>query len=208
MDGAEGGTGAAPLEFSDSVGTPLNEGLSFVHNALIGAGLRDQIRIIASGKINTGFQMATKVALGADLCNAARAMMFAIGCIQALKCNTNECPTGVATQDPQLVRGLHVGDKATRVTRYHRETVKSFFEVFGAAGLTEPSELKPSFIMKRVSATEIRSYQDLYPQTAPGALLADRAEGAMAEAWRAAQADTFARVIKREAVRGIKANAA
>jgi len=208
VDGAEGGTGAAPHEFSDSVGTPLNEGLSFVHNALIGAGLRDHVRIIASGKINTGFQMATKIALGADMCNAARAMMFAIGCIQALKCNTNECPTGVATQDPYLVGGLHVGDKATRVTRYHRETVKSFFEVLGAAGLTQPSELKASLIMKRVSATEIRSYQDLYPQTAPGALLADRGEGAMAEAWRVARAETFARVTKPEAMRGLGAHAA
>ncbi len=127
VDGAEGGTGAAPLEFSDSVGTPLNEGLAFVHYALVGAGLRDPIRLIASGKVNTGFQIATKVALGADMCNAARAMMFALGCIQALRCNTNRCPTGVATQDPDLVRGLHVGDKSARVARFHRETVKSFF---------------------------------------------------------------------------------
>src|SRR5436190_948250 len=129
VDGGEGGTGAAPMEFSDSVGTPLNEGLSFVHNALVGAGIRDRIRIIASGKVNTGFQIATKIALGADMCNAARAMMFAIGCIQALRCNSNHCPTGVATQNPSLVEGLHVGDKSQRVFRYHRETVKSFFEV-------------------------------------------------------------------------------
>lgn len=208
VDGAEGGTGAAPLEFSDSVGTPLNEGLSFVHNALVGANLRDQVRIIASGKINTGFQMATKFALGADMCNAARAMLFAIGCIQALKCNTNECPTGIATQDPHLVGGLHVGDKSARVTRYHRETVKSFFEVLGAAGLTQPSELKPSYIMKRVNATEIRSYQELYPQTAPGALLSDRAEGTMAEAWRVARADSFARATTPVPMRGYGMSAA
>ena len=191
VDGAEGGTGAAPLEFSDSVGTPLNEGLSFVHNALIGAGVRDRIRIIASGKINTGFQMATKIALGADMCNAARAMMFAIGCIQALRCNTNECPTGVATQNPELVKGLHVGDKAVRVTRYHAETVKSFFEVLGAAGLSSPSELKPWFIMKRINNMEIRSYHELYPPTETGALLAGAVTGGMAGAWATARADAF-----------------
>jgi glutamate synthase domain-containing protein 2 len=191
VDGGEGGTGAAPLEFSDSVGTPLNEGLSFVHNALVGAGLRDSIRIIASGKINTGFQMATKIALGADMCNAARAMMFAIGCIQALRCNTNQCPTGVATQDPELVRGLHVGDKATRVARYHKETVRSFFEVLGAAGIRTPDDLEPWFIMKRVSSMEIRSYHELYPPTERGALLAAHVTGDLASAWHLASADHF-----------------
>ncbi|MDQ6610977.1 MAG: FMN-binding glutamate synthase family protein, partial [Gemmatimonadota bacterium] len=191
VDGGEGGTGAAPLEFSDSVGTPLNEGLSFVQNALVGAGVREHIRIIASGKINTGFQMATKIALGADMCNAARAMMFAIGCIQALRCNTNECPTGVATQDPDLVKGLHVGDKSVRVARYHSETVKSFYEVLGAAGLRQPSELKPWFIMKRLSSMEIRSYHELYPPTAHGALLAAVVSGSMAGAWESARIDAF-----------------
>ncbi|MEP6781244.1 MAG: FMN-binding glutamate synthase family protein [Gemmatimonadaceae bacterium] len=191
VDGGEGGTGAAPIEFSDFVGTPLNEGLSFVHNALIGAGVRDRIRIIASGKINSGFQIATKIALGADMCNAARAMMFAIGCIQALRCNTNECPTGVATQDPELVKGLHVGDKATRVARYHAETVKSFFEVLGAAGLSRPSEMKPWFIMKRVNSMEIRSYHELYPPTEPGALLGSVVSGGMAGAWETARAEAF-----------------
>ena len=191
VDGGEGGTGAAPLEFSDSVGTPLNEGLSFVHNALVGANLRGKIRIIASGKINTGFQMATKVALGADMCNAARAMMFAIGCIQALRCNTNECPTGVATQDPQLVKGLHVGDKSERVARYHKETVKSFFEVLGAAGLHSPDDLKPCFIMKRVSSMEIRSYHELYPPMEPGALLTETVHASMATAWNEANAHSF-----------------
>ncbi len=191
VDGGEGGTGAAPLEFSDSVGTPLNEGLSFVHNALVGANLRDRIRIIASGKVNTGFQMATKVALGADMCNAARAMMFALGCIQALRCNTNACPTGVATQNPALVNGLHVGDKADRVARYHAETVKSFLEVIGAAGLPHPGALKPWFILKRVSAMEIKSYADIYPQLEPGALLAESVSGSMARAWQAASAHQF-----------------
>ena len=191
VDGAEGGTGAAPLEFSDSVGTPLNEGLSFVHYALIGAGLRDQIRLIASGKINTGFQIATKVALGADLCNAARAMMFALGCIQALRCNTNRCPTGVATQDPELVRGLDVGDKSARVARYHRETVKSFFEVLGAAGLQHPRELKPWYMMKRVNSGEVRSYRDIYPPIEAGALLTSAVDGSVGQAWNAARPDRF-----------------
>ncbi len=191
VDGGEGGTGAAPLEFSDSVGTPLNEGLSFVHNALVGAELRDRIRVIASGKVNTGFALATKVALGADMCNAARAMMFAVGCIQALRCNSNQCPTGVATQDPALVHGLHVGDKSERVARYHRETVKSFFEVLGAAGLQRPQDLKPWFVMKRVSSMEIRSYADIYPQLAPGQLLRNPESSGMSRAWANANATRF-----------------
>ena len=191
VDGGEGGTGAAPLEFSDSVGTPLNEGLSFVHNALVGVGLRDQVRLVASGKVNTGFQMATKVALGADLCNAARAMMFALGCIQALRCNTNQCPTGVATQDPELVHGLHVGDKSQRVARYQRETVKSFFEVLGAAGLHEPRDLKAWFVMRRVTSGEVRSYNEIYPPLEPGALLSGDVNSSLARAWATARPDTF-----------------
>jgi glutamate synthase domain-containing protein 2 len=191
VDGAEGGTGAAPLEFSDSVGTPLNDGLSFVHNALVGAGLRDEIRLIASAKINTGFQIATKVAIGADMCNAARAMMFALGCIQALRCNTNQCPTGIATQDPELVHGLHVGDKSVRVARYHRETVKSFFEVLGAAGLRQPGELKPWFVMRRVSSGDVRSYHDIYPTLEPGMLLNGTVNGSLGRAWDTARPDCF-----------------
>ena len=191
VDGAEGGTGAAPMEFSDSVGTPLCEGLSFVHYALVGAGLRDQIRIIASGKVNTGFQIATKVALGADMCNAARAMLFAIGCIQALRCNTNRCPTGVATQNPDLVRGLHVGDKSTRVARFDRETVKSFFDVLGSAGFQEPRDLKPWFVMRRVNSGEVRSYHEIYPALEPGSLRNGSANGSMGRAWDAARPDRF-----------------
>lgn len=191
VDGSEGGTGAAPIEFSDSIGTPLNEGLNFVHNALIGVELRDRIRIIASGKVNTGFAMATKVALGADICTAARAMMFALGCIQALRCNSNHCPVGVATQDPQLVHGLHVGDKATRVARYHKETVESFFEVLGAAGIAEPRALKPWFVIKRVSPMEVRSYHDIYPQVTPGQLISDPKNTGMGRAWEHANAMAF-----------------
>ena len=191
VDGGEGGTGAAPMEFSDSVGTPLNDGLAFVHNALVGAGLRDKIKIIASGKVNTGFQIATKVALGADMCNAARAMMFALGCIQALRCNSNACPTGVATQDPELVAGLVVEDKSHRVARYHKETVHSFFEVLGAAGLKHPRDLKPWYLNRRVSALETLTYASIYPSVEPGALLSTPATGMLANVWAAASADRF-----------------
>lgn len=191
VDGGEGGTGAAPLEFSDSVGTPLNEGLSFVHHALVGAGVRQHVRVIASGKVNTGFQIATKVALGADMCNAARAMMFALGCIQALRCNTNQCPAGVATQDPALVGGLVVEDKSVRVARYHKETVKSFLDVLGATGLETPDRLKPWYVMKRVGPGQVVSYHELYPVTEPGSLLVPNPQGPLAEAWGRARADRF-----------------
>ena len=191
VDGGEGGTGAAPLEFSDSVGTPLNEGLSFVHHALVGAGVRQHIRVIASGKVNTGFQIATKVALGADTCNAARAMMFALGCIQALRCNTNQCPAGVATQDPGLVRGLVVEDKSERVARYHKETVKSFLDVLGSTGLHSPAGLKPYYVMKRIAPDDVRSYHEIYPATEPGSLLTPQASGPLADAWARARADRF-----------------
>ncbi|MBL8610411.1 MAG: FMN-binding glutamate synthase family protein [Myxococcales bacterium] len=136
VDGGEGGTGAAPLEFSNVLGTPLNEGLVFLHNALVGTGLRDKIKIVASGRVVTGFDIAHKIAIGADLCASARAMMFALGCIQAQKCNTNECPTGVATQDPDLVAGLVVGDKAKRVYNFHRNTVRAFVELISASGVS------------------------------------------------------------------------
>ncbi|MBM4193611.1 MAG: FMN-binding glutamate synthase family protein [Gemmatimonadetes bacterium] len=191
VDGGEGGTGAAPPEFSDFVGTPLNDGLSFVHNALVGAEVRDRIRIIASGKVNTGFAMATKAALGADMCSAARAMMFALGCIQALRCNSNHCPTGVATQNPELVAGLHVGDKAQRVARYHRETVHSFFEVLGAAGLRRPGDLKPWYVMRRVSPLETLSYASIYPSVQPGELSGPRVTGMLARVWEAASPERF-----------------
>ena len=171
VDGAEGGTGAAPLEFSNSVGTPLNEGLAFVHNSLVGVNLRSKIRLIAAGKITTGFHIATKVALGADMCNSARGMLFALGCIQALRCNTNTCPAGVATQDPELMRGLYVPDKALRVASFHRLTVKNFFEVIGAAGMSKPSDLKPWHILRRVAHGEVRNYAQIYGAIEPGCLL-------------------------------------
>ena len=191
VDGAEGGTGAAPMEFSDFVGTPLNDGLSFVHNSLVAANQRDGIRIIAAGKVHTGFHIATKVALGADMCNAARAMMFALGCIQALRCNSNKCPTGVATQDPELVAGLDVTDKSVRVARFHKETVKSFFEVLGASGCERPADLKSWNVMRRVSPTEIRNFSEIYPLSEPGELVGANPSGRLARAWKAASPDRF-----------------
>lgn len=191
VDGAEGGTGAAPLEFSDSVGTPLNEGLAFIHNALTGAGIRDEIKIIAAGKITTGFNMATKFALGADVCNSARAMMFALGCIQALRCNSNVCPTGVATQDPMLVKGLHIPDKSKRVANFQKATVHSFLEVIAAAGLAHPTELRPRFIQRRVSPMEVKSFAEIYPSVEPGAFFKEGIPDGYARAWKEANPFQF-----------------
>ncbi|MEO0673318.1 MAG: FMN-binding glutamate synthase family protein, partial [Pseudomonadota bacterium] len=143
VDGSEGGTGAAPLEFLDNVGMPLREGLLFVANALVGAGLRDRVRIGASGKVTTGFDIARALAVGADWCNAARGFMFAVGCIQAQACHTGRCPTGVTSMDPSRYRGIKVVDKAERVANFHRETLRSLSEMVAAAGLDDPSELRP-----------------------------------------------------------------
>ncbi len=171
VDGGEGGTGAAPLEFSNSVGMPLNDGLIFVHNALVGFNIRDKIKIIASGKITTGFHIAANIAMGADLCNIARAMMFAVGCIQAVKCNTNHCPVGVTTQDPWLVNGLVVEEKKFRVANFHRQTIKSFLSLLAAAGLSHPSELKSEHIYRRISMTEIKHYNEIFSYLETGDLL-------------------------------------
>ncbi len=190
VDGGEGGTGAAPLEFSNVMGTPLDDALVFVHNALRGCGIRDRIRIIASGRVVTGFDIAHKLAIGADVCNSARAMMFALGCIQAQKCNTNECPTGVATQDPDLAVGLVVEDKATRVQNFQKNTVRAFVELIAAAGLDHPSKLRPWHIHRRVSTTESRHYSEIYHYLEKGELLGEP-PAAYARAWRQAQAQTF-----------------
>jgi len=176
IDGGEGGTGAAPPEFSNSVGTPLIDGLGLVNNALIGAGLRDEVRIIASGRVLSGMSVVRNLALGADTVNAARAMMFALGCIQALQCNTNKCPTGIATQDQRLMGGLHVQSKMFRVKEYHRNTVHAAIELCEAAGLNSPGELRPDHIMKRISPTRAHSMAELYPRLAPGCLLQGQAK--------------------------------
>ncbi|MFQ5504546.1 MAG: FMN-binding glutamate synthase family protein [Planctomycetota bacterium] len=193
VDGAEGGTGAAPLEFSNSIGTPLGDGLAFVHNALVGCGLRRKLKILAAGKISTGFHMAAKLALGADACNQARAMMFALGCIQALRCNSNTCPTGVATQDPALVAGLVVGDKAARVCHYHRITVRSLLELVSAAGLEQPSELRPWHVYRRVTQTEVKHLGQVYPMIEEGSILGPEPPKGFARPWHDADADRFVR---------------
>jgi glutamate synthase domain-containing protein 2 len=171
IDGGEGGTGAAPVEFSNSMGMPLLDGLALTHSMLVGYGLRDKLKVVASGKVATGFDVAVRLAAGADLCAAARSMMFALGCIQALRCNNNECPAGIATQDPRLTRGLVIEQKAPRVARYHHETVLSFCELLGAAGMTDPSQLEPDHIHRRVSATQVRTYAEIYDYVEPWSLL-------------------------------------
>lgn len=171
VDGGEGGTGAAPVEFSNSMGMPLREGLTFVYDTLVGFGLKKQIKIIAAGKVITGFHMARAIALGADGCNSARAMMMAVGCIQALQCNLNTCPTGVATQNKSLAKGLVVEDKAPRVYNYHEATIHSLLELVAAAGLDGPDELRREHISKRVSMYVVRTYDEIYPYMKEGSLL-------------------------------------
>ena len=171
VDGGEGGTGAAPLEFSNSVGMPLRDALAFVFDALHGFGLKKHIKIIASGKVHTGFDLVKNFALGADMCNAARAMMLSIGCIQALECNSNTCPTGVATQDPKLFKGLNVADKRVRVANFHHQTVKACVELMTAAGIDHPHKLHRSHIYRRVSPNQIQTYDQMYPHLLKGSLL-------------------------------------
>jgi glutamate synthase domain-containing protein 2 len=156
VDGSEGGTGAAPIEFTDHIGTPLQEALLLVHNTLTGLNLRGEIRLGASGKIISAFDIARLMALGADWCNAARGFMFALGCIQSLSCHTGRCPTGVTTQDPWRQRALVPQDKATRVYNFHRNTLHALAELIGAAGLRHPGEIEPRHIVRRVTSNEIR----------------------------------------------------
>jgi glutamate synthase domain-containing protein 2 len=162
VDGGEGGTGAAPIEFTDHVGTPLREGLMLVHNALVGAGLRKKIRVGASGKVISAFDIARTLALGADWCNSARGFMFALGCLQAQTCHTGKCPTGVTTQDPRRMRALVVPDKADRVHDFHETTMETLKELVAAAGINHPQELGPEHIIRRVSSKEVRSLANLH----------------------------------------------
>ena len=171
VDGSEGGTGAAPLEFSDHMGMPLQDGLRLIHNTLVGLGVRDQIRIGASGKIVSAFDMARVIAMGADWCNSARGFMFALGCIQAQACHTGHCPTGVTTQDPVRQQALVVPDKAQRVANFHRETLVSLMDMVGAAGLTHPKDITADHILRRIDANNIAPLSALLPSISEGALL-------------------------------------
>ncbi len=192
IDGAEGGTGAAPLEFSNHIGTPLLEGLLFVHNALYGTRLRDQIKIGASGKIVSAFDMVRVMSLGADWCNAARGFMFALGCVQSRSCHTNRCPTGVATQDPRRQRALVVEDKAQRVYHFHKNTLQALAEVIAAAGLEHPCELRPYHFYLRSAPNTAIAANMVLDFLEPGELLEGTDNPLFKTNWLLAQAHSFA----------------
>ncbi len=182
IDGGEGGTGAAPIELTNSVGTPLRDALIFVNNALIGTGLRDRIRIIASGKALSAFHMLRLMALGADTINSARAMMFALGCVQSRSCNTDRCPTGIATQNPARFKALDIEHKSKRVARYHAAMIENLVELIAVAGLESLDQLEPKHINRRVIGTDVKNYQQLYPVITCGCLLS---EDSMPSRWQA-----------------------
>jgi glutamate synthase domain-containing protein 2 len=194
VDGGEGGTGAAPLEFTDHVGAPLREALLLVHNTLVGLNLRQHVRIGAAGKVITAFDIARTLALGADWCNAARGYMFALGCIQSLSCHTDRCPTGIATQNQRRQDALVVPDKATRVHQFHENTLMALRELMAAAGLNHPDELGPEHIIRRVSSTEVRSLAVLHRFMQPGELLGGEIPDhpAFRMFWPDARSDSFA----------------
>lgn len=192
VDGAEGGTGAAPIEFVDHVGTPLREGLRLVHNTLVGVGLRKKIKLGASGKIISAFDMARIMALGADWCNSARGFMFAVGCIQAQVCHTGQCPTGVTTQDPKRQAAIVVGDKSERVAHFHDNTLSALGELLGAAGLTHPSDLRPHHIARRISNLEVRMLSAIFPDMHEGEILEGKFRQTIFRVgWPMAQAESF-----------------
>ena len=192
VDGTEGGTGAAPVELSNSVGMPFRQGLWFVNNALRGVGFRDRVRVVAAGKIVTGFHLFRAVALGADLCNSARPMMFALGCIQARQCNTNTCPVGVATQNPAQTVGLVPADKGPRVARYQAATVKAFLDMVSAAGLEDPCDIRPFHVDQRVAGPDVQSFAKLYPWMPDGFLMDESViPKGWRRSWAAANVDHF-----------------
>jgi glutamate synthase domain-containing protein 2 len=195
VDGSEGGTGAAPLEFSDHLGMPLKEGLRLVHNTLVGLNLRQHIRLGASGKIISGFDVVRTIALGADWCNSARGFMFALGCIQAQTCHTGNCPTGVTTQDPKRQIALVVPNKSERVQNFHRQTLESVQEMLQATGLMHPSDLSLKQIMRRMSDHDVKNLDSLMLSIAPGALLHSQdhqnLQGLFQQYWADASPDHF-----------------
>lgn len=190
VDGSEGGTGAAPIDFEDHMGMPLTHGLMTVHNALVGTGLRDQIKLGASGKVAGGSDIVMRMIQGADYTNSARAMMMAVGCIQAQRCHTGECPTGVATQDPRRNRAVVVKDKSQAVYNYHKTTVNTAVRLMASMGVTDPADLNPEMLRRNISPTESRSYASIYEWLRPGQLLEDPPSSWTAD-WKAASPDTF-----------------
>lgn len=181
VDGGEGGTGAAPIEFSNSMGTPLREALHLVHSCLVGCNLRDQIRVIASGKVFSAFHIYRSLAMGADTVNLGRGMMFALGCIQSLHCNNDKCPTGISTQNPKRSNALDVPEKAHRVSNYQSSLVFHFRKMMAAAGLNQVEQITPHDIFRRISETEVKSLAEIQPVMAKGALLS---EDTLPEDWR------------------------
>ncbi len=191
VDGGEGGTGAAPLEYEDHIGQPLTEGLMTVHHALVGVGLRDRVAIGASGKVTSGMDVVKRIIQGADYTNSARGMMMAVGCIQAKTCHDNSCPVGVATQDPKRTRALDVQDKTERTYHYHRNVVDQVSQVIASMGLRGPTELGPALLRRRIDHDRTVSYAELFPGLAPGELLAEPRPAAWSRDWDLADADRF-----------------
>ncbi len=192
VDGGEGGTGAAPLEFSNYLGSPGVEGLVFIHNALVGLDLRKHIRIFSTGKVVTAFDLIKRLALGADAIYSARGMMLALGCIQALRCNSNVCPAGVATTDANLYKGLHIGDKRKRVYNFHKETINSVAEMLGAMGLNSTEELRAWHIVRRTQVNTVKHYGEIFDYLKPGELLGQSIPADYSRAFEAAEAGSFA----------------
>lgn len=193
VDGAEGGTGAAPVEFADHLGAPLREGLMLIHNTLIGLNIRDQVKIIASGKLVSAFDMARVFALGADVCNMARGFMFPIGCIQAQSCHTGKCPTGVASQDPGRYSAIQVAEKHKRVANFHQNTIRALIETIEAFGLEHPRQLSPHHLMIRVNSREVRPAASQYDWLERGSLLAGKpaAHPTFSKFWENSRATAF-----------------
>ncbi len=191
VDGAEGGTGAAPQVFSDRLGFPLREGLLLVHNALVGVGLRDSVRLAASGMRMAGYEIASAMALGADWCNVARGFMFSVGCIQSQSCHTNRCPVGVATQDARLQRALVVDDKGQRAYHFHKNTVEGLAQIAAACGIDHPNQFTPRHLYERINAHQVRRFDQLYDFFQPGQLLEGKVPDFLREFWETARAETF-----------------
>ncbi len=192
IDGGEGGTGAAPIELTNSVGTPLRDALVFVNSALTGIDKRQHIRLIASGQIFSAFHMARAIALGADTVNSARGMMLALGCIQSRSCNSDKCPTGIATQDPARYKALNIEDKARRVANFQHSTVKHLTELLGACGLGSLSQLKPCHINRRINGTQVANYAELYPGIESCCLLGcDNLPESWKADWESASAESW-----------------
>ena len=192
VDGGEGGTGAAPPEYSDHVGMPMRDAIAFVYDCLNGFGIKDQIKIIASGKVISGFDIIRNLSIGADLCNSARGMMFALGCIQALECHSNTCPTGVATQNPKLTKGLVPEEKSIRVARYQKETVKSAVDLMASAGLKHPDDVTRDVVTTRLDKHKVATFAELFPELETGSLINEiTVPQDFLYFWKKASADKF-----------------